>query len=98
MLKKLQLNFSRKEDVIYVIGWINTCIILHSFYMDQELELQKDFLQDIWKWENVQRHFYGSVKPADEKLDAFQRRTLVNAMNKTEMLKIKLFDTIGLKK
>lgn len=84
--------------VDYVTGWINACIILHSFYMDQELELQKDFLQDGGEWENVQRHFYRSVQPADKEPDTFRRRTLTNAMDEREMLKTKLFDEIGRRK
>lgn len=71
MLKRLQLNLSTKDDVIYITRWINACIILHFFYIDQELKLQKDFLQDRRKWENVQHHFYGSVKPTNKEPDAF---------------------------
>ncbi len=43
-LRRLQLNLTTKNDVVHLTGWINACIILHSFCMYQELELQKDFL------------------------------------------------------
>ena len=98
LLKKLRLNITTKNDVVYLTGWINACIILHSFCMDQELELQKDFLQDGREWEHFQRHFNGSIKPAEEEPDASRKKTLASAMEEREMLKNELLETIGRRK
>lgn len=66
--------------------------------MDQELELQKDFLQDGREWEHFQRHFYGSIKPAEEEPDASRKKTLASAMEEREMLKNELLETTGRRK
>lgn len=39
------------QDVAYGIFWINICIILYIFCLDQELEIETDWLKDGMHWE-----------------------------------------------
>lgn len=67
LLKKLCLNIHSKDDIVYVTGWINACIILQCFCIDQELNLQRDFLTDGRNWERAQQEAYQLVIPAEDK-------------------------------
>lgn len=46
LLKRLRLNIFTKEDIVYVTDWINACMILQCFCIDQELDMAKNFLED----------------------------------------------------
>ncbi len=41
-LKKLRFQVLNAQDLAYVTLWINTCIILHAFCLDHELEIEAD--------------------------------------------------------
>lgn len=94
-LKKLRVNIHTKKDIVYATGWINACIILHSFCMDQKLDLQKDFLRDGLEHETEQQKFYQPVVPVENESDLARKRTLTNAMEGREILKEQLFAAIG---
>ena len=60
--------------MVYLTRWINACIILHFFCIDQKLELQKNFLQDRHEWENIQCYLYGPFKFVEEKFDSLRKK------------------------
>ena len=35
----------------YAMAWINTCIILHAFCMNEKLDLHRDWLRDEQRFE-----------------------------------------------
>ncbi len=35
LLNRLQLNLTIKDDIVYFTGWINPCVTLNSFCIDQ---------------------------------------------------------------
>lgn len=92
-LKKLRLNILTKKDVVYVTGWINACIILQCFCIDQELSLADDFLADSFDWENKQQASYQAVVPAEDESNVNRKQTLAGAEKSWELLKKKLFDS-----
>lgn len=94
-LKKLCLSINSKDDVRYATEWINACIILHSFCMDYELELQRDFLRDGAKFETQQQKTYQPVVPTEDESDVDRKRTLANAIEGRESLKQQLFAAIS---
>lgn len=53
-LKELRLQVLNAQNLTYVTLWINTCIILHAFYLDQELEIETNWLKDRIDWEKNQ--------------------------------------------
>ena len=53
-LKELCLQVLNVQDLAYVTLWINICIILHAFCLDQELEIETDWLKDGMDWEKKQ--------------------------------------------
>lgn len=53
-LKELCFQVLNAQDLAYVTLWINTCIILHAFCLDQELEIETDWLKDGVDWEKEQ--------------------------------------------
>ena len=53
-LKEPCLQVLNEQDLAYVTLWINTCIILHAFCLDQELEIEADWLKDGIDWEREQ--------------------------------------------
>lgn len=38
-LKELRVQISGPPDLAYATLWINSCIIIHSFYQDYELDI-----------------------------------------------------------
>lgn len=55
-LKELRVLIQTPEDLAFATQWINTCIILHAFYMDYEVnEVQEDLLEDGYNHERRQR-------------------------------------------
>ena len=55
-LKELRIAIHTEQDIVYVAAWINACIILHAFAIDEE-ELSKDFEEDGYLFE----HAYNEV-------------------------------------
>ena len=53
-LKELCLQVLNAQNLAYVTLWINTCIILHAFCLDQELKIEADWLKDGIDWEREQ--------------------------------------------
>ena len=53
-LKKLRFQVLNSQDLTYVTLWINTCIIIHAFCLDHELEIEADWLKDGTDWERDQ--------------------------------------------
>lgn len=53
-LKKLCFQVLNAQDLAYVALWINTCIILHAFCLDHELEIETNRLKDGMHWEKEQ--------------------------------------------
>ncbi len=52
--KELRFQILNAQDLAYVTLWINTCIILHAFCLDYELEIESDWLKDGIDWEREQ--------------------------------------------
>ena len=51
-LKELRVRIKNAEDLAFVTAWINACIMLHAFCMDQELEINQGWLRDGPKHEH----------------------------------------------
>ena len=51
-LKELRVRIKNAEDLAFAIAWINACIMLHAFCMDQELEINQGWLRDGQKHEH----------------------------------------------
>ncbi len=45
-LKELRFQVLDSQDLAYVTLWINTCIVIHAFCLDRELEIEADWLKD----------------------------------------------------
>ena len=41
-LKKFRIQIHESKDVLYVMIWVNAYIVLHFFYFDDELKMQRD--------------------------------------------------------
>lgn len=50
-LKELRIQINSPKDVTYASCWIQSCIILHAFSIDNELETNKEWLDDGLTWE-----------------------------------------------
>lgn len=50
-LKELRVRIRNAKDLAYATAWINTCIILHAFCIDQELDTHWDWLRDGQRFE-----------------------------------------------
>lgn len=50
-LKELRVRIRSAEDLAFATAWINACIVLHTFCMDQELEINEGWLRDGQKHE-----------------------------------------------
>lgn len=50
-LKELRIRIRKEKDLDYAVAWINTCIVLHAFCMDQELDIDQEWLKDGQEFE-----------------------------------------------
>ena len=53
-LKELRIAIRNKKDTRYASAWINACIILHAFAIDEEA-YSPDFAKDGYIWEHEER-------------------------------------------
>ena len=51
-MKELRILITSPKDVTYASCWIKSCIILHAFCIDSELEINEDWLNDGVAWEH----------------------------------------------
>lgn len=63
-LKELRIRINSPEDVTYASCWIQSCIILHAFSIDNELETNEEWLSDGVTWE---RDVRAAVRQQDER-------------------------------
>lgn len=40
------MTIANPKNLAYATAWINACIVLHAFCMDQELEIDEKWLKD----------------------------------------------------
>lgn len=80
-LKKLRIQIHKPENVSFVIIWVNVCIVLHSFYFDDELKIQRDWLNDDVKFK---RQF---KKDRDPKMNETSAPTFKNTAKRKTILK-----------
>ena len=45
-LKELRVRIRNAKDLTFATAWINACIVLHTFCIDQELEINQGWLKD----------------------------------------------------
>ena len=50
-LKELRIRIRNAKDLDYAVAWINACIVLHAFCMDQELDIDQEWLKDGQEFE-----------------------------------------------
>lgn len=50
-LKELHIQINSPKDVMFASCWIQSCIILHAFSIDNELKTHKEWLNDGITWE-----------------------------------------------
>ena len=51
-LKELKVRIRNAKDLAFATAWINACIVLYAFCMDQELEINQGWLRDGQKHEH----------------------------------------------
>lgn len=55
-------------------------------------QITKKLFQNGLQWKNIQRYFYGPVKPQEKEPDTLQKKTWAKTIEERKILKIKLFD------
>lgn len=50
-LKELRVKIKQSKDLVYATAWINACIVLHAFCLDQELDIDQEWLKDGQQFE-----------------------------------------------
>ena len=95
-LKELRIQIHGPEDVTFAMAWVNACIVLHSFYLDDELEVQRDWLENGVRFERELREDRDpgmNEAPATTLKEAAGRKaTLQKGKKVRELLKNKLLD------
>ena len=96
-LKELRIQIHGPEDVTFAMAWVNACIVLHSFCLDDELEVQRDWLDNGAAFEQWIREDRDPEmdEPAamNPQTAAIRRVTLQQGKDVRECLKKKLLDS-----
>lgn len=58
-LKELRILIQSEAEIKFAVAWINACLILHSFCIDEESSIKEDMLRNGVQWEYEQRQGRG---------------------------------------
>ena len=93
-LKELRVLIKSEEDIAFATVWINTCIIIHAFCLDQEVNfIDQEWLEDGYTFEQGLRANNDIQEPENESTKA-REQTLANRRAKREELKAVLMRNI----
>jgi hypothetical protein len=65
-MKELRVQIKNQNDFKYAIAWINTCIALHAFCVNDEESDQQDFFEDGVAHEQEERRLLGEETSAED--------------------------------